>query len=147
MQGMSELAVQKNDLAFLNKTLALFNDFKTQKIKGKGSLISYEAGGSGIAYLNYLKKADNFSDHVLAYAAKMVKNQKRTSEGLMTAPWLKDSLDQIMIDCAFPVTPYLLYTGLAFNKPEYVDFAVFQTVELFKILKDKNGLIHQGSLP
>ena len=72
------------------------------------------------------RKASNFSDHVLAYADKMVKNQKRTSEGLMTAPWLKDSLDQIMIDCAFPVTPYLLYTGLAFNKPEYVDFAVFR---------------------
>ena len=144
MQGMSELAALEKDPSVLNHTIALFEDFRTPKIKGRGSLVSYEAGGTGVAYLTFLKKTDKFSDHVLAYADKMVKDQKRTSEGLMTAPWLKDSLDQIMIDCAFPVTPYLLYAGLTFNKPEYVDFAVFQTLELFKILKDPNGLIHQG---
>jgi Domain of unknown function (DUF4861)/Glycosyl Hydrolase Family 88 len=38
----------------------------------------------------------------------------------------------------------MLYAGMSMNKPEYVDFAVFQTLEMFKILKDANGLIHQG---
>jgi hypothetical protein len=38
-----------------------------------------------------------------------------------------------------------LYSGLRFGKPEYVDFAVFQTLESFRILRDeKTGLIHQG---
>ncbi|MDR6562281.1 MULTISPECIES: DUF4861 family protein [unclassified Arcicella] len=144
MQGMSELAATQKDASILNQTVGLFEDFKSKKIKGRGSLISYEAGGSGVAYLNFLKKTNLFSDHVLEYANKMYKNQKRTSEGLLTAPWLKDSLDQFMIDCAFPVTPYMLYSGLAFNKPEYLDLAVYQTVEMFRILKDPNGLIHQG---
>ena len=35
MQGMSELAVLKNDPALLNKTLALFEDFKTKNQKPK----------------------------------------------------------------------------------------------------------------
>lgn len=144
MASMSELTVNSKDPQTLNKTIALFEDFKTQKIKGKGSLISYEAGGSGVAYLNYLKKTSNFSEHVLAYADNMFKNQKRTNDNIMTAPWLKDSPDQVMIDCAFAVTPYLLYAGLAHNKPEYVDYAVFDCLELFKVLKDSNGLIHQA---
>jgi rhamnogalacturonyl hydrolase YesR len=144
MQGMSELSVLQKDPKTLNRTIEIFEKFKTKEIKGRGSFISYEAGGSGVAYLNYLNKSPNLSVYVFEYADKMFKNQKRTSEGLMTAPWLKDSLDQFMIDCAFAVTPYMLYAGLAQNKPEYVDFAVFETLEMFKILKDPNGLIHQG---
>jgi rhamnogalacturonyl hydrolase YesR len=145
MQAMSELAVLQKDPKTLNRTIDIFEKFKTKEIKGRGSFISYEAGGSGIAYLNYLNKSPKLSAHVFEYADKMFKNQKRTSEGLMTAPWLKvDSLDQFMIDCAFAVTPYMLYAGLAQNKPEYIDLAVFETLEMFKILKDPNGLIHQG---
>jgi hypothetical protein len=63
----------------------------------------------------------------------------------MTAPWLKDPSNQVFIDMAFAVTPYLLYSGLALNKPDYVDMAVFETLELFRILHDPaTGLIHQG---
>ncbi len=144
MHGMSELAVLQKDPKTLNRALEIFNKFKTKEIKGRGSFISYEAGGTGVAYLNYLKKSDKLTEQVEEYADKMYKNQKRTSEGLMTAPWLKDSLDQFMIDCAFAVTPYMLYAGLSMKKPDYVDFAVFETMEMFKILKDTNGLIHQG---
>jgi hypothetical protein len=96
----------------LLRTIEIFEKFKTKEIKGRGSFISYEAGGSGIAYLNYLNKSPKLSAHVVEFADKMFKNQKLTSEGLLTAPWLKDSLDQFMIDCAFTVTPYMLYAGL-----------------------------------
>ena len=145
MHSMSELAVLQKDPKTLNRTIEIFEKFKSKEIKGRGSFISYEAGGTGVAYLNYLNKTPNLSTHVIEYADKMFENQKRTSEGLMTAPWLKvDSLDQFMIDCAFAVTPYMMYAGMSMNKPEYVDFAVFETLEMFKILKDQNGLIHQG---
>jgi rhamnogalacturonyl hydrolase YesR len=145
MQAMSELAILQKDPKTLNRTIEIFEKFKSKEIKGRGSFISYEAGGSGVAYLNYLGKTPTLKTHVFDYADKMFKNQKRTSEGLMTAPWLKvDSLDQFMIDCAFAVTPYMLYAGMSLNKPEYIDFAVFETLEMFKILKDPNGLIHQG---
>ena len=144
MHGMSELSVVQKDPKTLNRALDLFSQYKSKKIKGQGSFISYEAGGSGAAYLTYLKRAPQLTEQVAEYADKMVKNQKRSSEGILTANWVKDSLDQVFIDMAFAVTPYLLYSGLALNKPEYVDLAVFETLELFKILKDPNGLIHQG---
>ncbi|TDB67531.1 DUF4861 family protein [Arundinibacter roseus] len=144
MHGMSELAVLQKAPKTLQKTIEIFDKFKSKEVKGRGSFISYEAGGSGVAYLNYLNKTPHLTEHVYAYADKMYKGQKRTSEGLMTAPWLKDSLDQFMIDCAFAVTPYMLYAGLSMDKPEYVDFAVYETMEMFKILKDSNGLVHQG---
>lgn len=144
MHGMSELSAIQKDSKILNRTLDLFSQYKSKKIKGKGSFISYEAGGSGAAYLTYLKKSTALTEQVAEFADKMVKNQKRSSEGILTANWIKDSLDQVFIDMAFAVTPYLLYSGLALDKPEYVDLAVFETLELFKILKDPNGLIHQG---
>lgn len=143
-QGMSELAVATQDTALLNRTLDLFGQYKNKKINGHGTLISYEAGGSGAAYLLYLKKSDALREQVAEYADKMMQHQKRSSEGLMTASWLPDSLDPVFIDVAFAATPYLLYSGLALNKPEYIDMAVYQMVGLLRILDDPNGLIHQG---
>ncbi|NJM14678.1 MAG: hypothetical protein HC896_04215 [Bacteroidales bacterium] len=38
-----------------------------------------------------------------------------------------------------------MYAGLAEENLEYIDLAVFETLELFKILQDpKTGLVHQG---
>jgi rhamnogalacturonyl hydrolase YesR len=144
MHGMSELSVIQRDNNLLNRTLDLLGQYKSGKIDGRGSFISYKAGGSGAAYLTYLKKAPGLTAQVAQYAQKMVRDQKRSTEGILTANWAKDSLDQVFIDMAFAVTPYLLYSGLALNKPEYVDQAVFETLELFKVLQDANGLLRQG---
>jgi rhamnogalacturonyl hydrolase YesR len=145
MHSMSELGAFQADGKVLGNALDLFEQYKSKRIKAKGSFVSYEAGGTGIAYLNYLKKTTNFSEHVADYADKLFKKQKRSSEGILTAVWANDTLDQVFIDIVFAVTPYMLYSGLALNKPEYVDAAVFETTEMFKILKDKdNGLLHQA---
>lgn len=144
MHGMSELGVAQKDPKTLNRALDLFSQYKSGKIDGHGSFISYKTGGSGAAYLLYKKKSDALREQVATYAEKMVKEQKRSSEGILTANWAKDSLDQVFIDIAFAVTPYLLYSGLALDKPEYVDLAAFETLEMFKIMKDPNGLIHQA---
>lgn len=144
MHSMSELSVIQKDNRTLNQALDLFGQYKSGKIDGHGSFISYKAGGSGAAYLAYLKKSDVLTEQVAMYADKMVKSQKRSSEGILTANWAKDSLDQVFIDMAFAVTPYLLYSGLALNKPEYIDQAVFETLALANVLKDANGLLHQG---
>ncbi len=144
MHGMSELAAVQKDPKTLNRAIVLFGQFKSKKINGHGSFISYEAGGSGAAYLVFLKKSAQLTEQVASSAEKMMARQKRSSEGILTANWLKDSLNPVFIDMAFAVTPYLLYSGLALNKPDYVDKAVFETMELFRILHDSNGLIHQG---
>ncbi|GAB3988743.1 hypothetical protein GCM10028807_12060 [Spirosoma daeguense] len=144
MHAMSELSVLQKDPKNLKQALELFEQFRSKKIDGRGSFVSYEVGGSGVAYLYWLKKSATFRDQVMTGADKLYTTQKRSSDGILTATWAKDSLDQVFIDVAFAVTPYLLYSGLALNKPEYVDKAVFETLELFRILHDPNGLIHQG---
>jgi rhamnogalacturonyl hydrolase YesR len=142
LHGMSEFALLKGNDDQLNQIVHALAKFGSGDIKAAGNFISYEAGGSGAAYLSW-KGATNKLDKQVAIAAeKMMSQQKRTPDGLMT---VKSMSHHMFIDVTFAVTPYLLYSGLKFNKPEYVDYAVFQTLESFRILKDeKTGLIHQG---
>ncbi len=145
LQAMTELSLATNDKTLQTRTINLFKKFGTKQIEGKGSFISYSSGGSGAAYVNYLGGDTSLNTQVSEAAKRMVAQQKRSSEGLLIASWLVDSLDPVFIDMAFAVTPYLLYTGLKERNNQYIDLAIFETLQLFKILKDeKTGLLHQG---
>ena len=145
LHGMSELAVvhpeRKEEL--LRRTVELFAKYRTKEIQGRGSFICYQAGGSGPAMLYHMKLADSLAEQVEDGARRMVQQQQRSTDGLLIPTWA--TKNQVFIDMAFAVTPYLLYAGLAFDRPEYVDLAVFETLELYRILEDKQtGLVHQG---
>ncbi len=142
LHGMSEFALLKGNEVQLNQVVEALAKFGSGDIKASGNFISYEAGGSGAAYLSWKGATDKLDKQVAVSAEKMMSQQKRSTDGLMT---IKTMSHQVFIDVTFAVTPYLLYSGLKFNKPGYVDYAVFQTLESFRILKDeKTGLIHQG---
>lgn len=145
MHGMSELALISADPALLSRTIDLFQKYETKEIKGRGSYISYEVGGTGAALLVYKGKADVLSPQVLSGAERMMKEQKRSSEGLLVPPWAKIETDQVFVDMAFAVTPYMLYAGMHYQRPEYVDLGIYETTELHKILKnDETHLWHQA---
>ena len=145
LQALAELAVAERNKQSLQRSVALFRKFGTKEIEGKGSFISYSAGGSGAAYLSYLGVDTSLNAQVSEAAKRMVAKQKRSGEGLLVAGWLTDSLDPVFIDMAFAVTPYLLYAGLKERNSQYIDLAVLETLELFRILKDdQTGLLHQG---
>jgi len=142
LHGMSEFALLKGNEETLGQVVGALEKFGTGDIKAAGNFISYEAGGSGAVYLSWMGATDKLDKQVAAAAERMMSQQKRTPDGLMT---VKTMSHQMFIDVTFAVTPYLLYSGLKFNKPDYIDYAVFQTLESFRILKDeKTGLIHQG---
>jgi len=142
LHGMSEYALLKGNEDILQQVIDPLVKFGSGDIKAAGNFISYEAGGSGSAYLSWKGSTDKLDKQVAAAAEKMMTQQKRTTDGLMT---IKTMTHQMFIDVSFAVTPFLLYSGLKFNKPEQVDYAVFQTLESFRILKEeKTGLIHQG---
>jgi rhamnogalacturonyl hydrolase YesR len=142
LHGMSEYALIKGNEDILSQVVEPLIKFGSGDIKAAGNFFSYEAGGSGSAYLSWKGATDKLDSQVAAAAGKMMTQQNRTPDGLMT---VKSMTHQMFIDVAFAVTPYLLYSGLKFNKPEQVDYAVFHTLESFRILKDeKTGLIHQG---
>ncbi len=145
LHGMTEFGLQKGNDTLLNKLTTIFQKFGTGEIKAKGNFISYMAGGSGAALLAYKNRSVFLDEQVQSAAAKMMQAQKRTTDGLMTAASAKDSLNQVFIDVAFATTPYLLYAGLKSSNKSDIDFAVFETLELFRILRDqKTGLLHQA---
>ena len=145
LHGMSEFALLPGNEAELQEVIALYEKFSSGEIQAKGNFISYEAGGSGAAYLVWKGKAPTLESHVQATASKMFASQRRTHDGLMTAKFAGEGSELVFIDVAFAVTPFLLYAGLASGNQEYIDFAVFETLEMFKILKDDaTGLIHQA---
>ncbi len=145
MHGMSEYAVVEGSPEIMERTLELFHQFKSKEIEVRGNFISYEPGGSGAAYLSWLGSAPVLDEQVAEAALRFYRDQKRTQDGLMTALRARDSLNQVFIDVAFAVTPYLLYSGLKMERSDFVDYAVFETLELFRILEDKQtGLLHQA---
>lgn len=145
LQGMSELALIGPDRDLLARTVALYGKFATKEIKVRGNFISYEVGGSGAAYLRFRGAADALAAQVADGARRLVAQQKRSSEGLFVPPRAAPDKDQVFIDVAFAVTPYLLYAGLAERRDDYIDQAVFETVERVRILRDgQTGLLHQG---
>jgi rhamnogalacturonyl hydrolase YesR len=142
LHGMSEFALLGGNEEILPQVVDALAKFGTGDIKATGNFYSYEAGGSGASYLAWKSATDKLDNQVAAAAEKMMIHQKRSTDGLMT---IKTMSHQIFIDVSFAVTPYLLYAGLKFNNPEYIDYAIFQTMESFRILKDeKTGLLHQG---
>jgi rhamnogalacturonyl hydrolase YesR len=145
LQAMSELAVVSGEPALQTRVIAEYGKFATKETKGRGSFISYEVGGSGAAYLRYRGLGDALAKQVAEGASRMVAQQKRSSEGLLVPTWAPPEKDQVFIDIAFAVTPYLLYAGLAEGRSDYVDLAVFETMELIRILRDpRSGLVRQG---
>lgn len=144
LQGMCELALAAGDTQLRREAEEILRQFGTGEIRGGGSFISYEAGGSGAAFLAY-NGTKMLRQQVVEAAKKMMIQQSRSSEGLMVPSWISKEKDQVFIDMAFAVTPYLLYSGLLEQRSDYIDMAVEETVELFRILHDaETGLIHQG---
>lgn len=144
MHGMTELVIAQPDNEILKtQLLQLFHKYVTKEIKGRGNYISYEVGGSGAAMFYYLKGTEELKDQVADGARRMKEDQKRSTEGLHVPPRMKGN--RVFIDMAFAVTPFYLYSGLALNRKDYIDLAVYETLELFRILEDKQtGLLHQG---
>ncbi|WP_291100573.1 MULTISPECIES: DUF4861 family protein [unclassified Flavobacterium] len=143
LHGISEFSLLPGNEDLQKDVVNKYLKFSNGEIKAKGSLFTYEAGGSGAAFLAYKGITNTLDDQVAKAASKLMKDQKRSPEGLITANFATD--DKIFIDVAFTVTPFLLYSGLKEGNQAYIDMAVTETLELFKILKDnKTGLLHQA---
>lgn len=135
LHAMSEYALLEGKEERLAQTIELLTKFGTKETEGRGNFISYEAGGSGAAYLVWKGLAPTLRPQVHEAAKRMLANQKSSPEGLMTSKHAKDSLEQIFIDVAFAVSPFLLYAGLESNDSGYIDFSAFEVLGLGIILE------------
>lgn len=104
---------------------------------------NYYCGGNGTAYLYWQGKLPEAADSVRHYADDMVRNAPRDADGIFGRK--PPRVDQIWIDVAFAVTPFLLFAGLAFDEDAYIEEAYQQTKKMVGVLRNPdNGLLHQA---
>ena len=112
--------------------------------EGYGSFVSYSSGGNFLPEL----AANGWKELLPAVgrsAGQMWAEQPRNCDGLMVPPWCEPSRDPLFIDCVLAATPFFLYSGLALENQEYVDYAAYMTLKTFEALRDpESGLVHQA---
>ncbi len=147
--GMAELALAGGDPDDAAALYDILERIVRRDIQvSADNVICYEVGGQAMPLMALKAGQDRFKSPALASADKMWREQRRTAEGLMTAQNHRDAADKdgFWVDLLFVTTPYLLYSGLLSGNQEYVDFAAWETLEMYKILCDKSsgGLFHQA---
>lgn len=136
--GMAELEDER--------LLPIIDGLVSGKISAAGgSLINYQVGGTAAAWLA-CNGHDELKAPVAANAADMWVNQFRTTDNLMTGNKQSDRFrDAVWIDLAFSITPYYLYAGLSEGNQEYVDYAAWYTLQLYRLFHDPaTGLVFQA---
>lgn len=142
--GMADLALASGEKSDMDRVMNIMGKIASGEIPiTYGAFIDYEIGGQAAALLAYSGQT-GLVESVKACAAKMWKEQARTSDNMMTRA-KEASLDCYWIDIAFTVTPFFLYSGLLENNQEYLDYSAFYAMKMCKDLYDpESGLFHQG---
>ncbi|RMD82487.1 MAG: glucuronyl hydrolase, partial [Lentisphaerae bacterium] len=108
------------------------------------NFLNYRCGGNATAWLLLKGKLPEAAPIVERYAEELLHAAPRTQEGIFTLPRDPDK-GKVWIDVAFAVSPFLAFAGLALNRPDYLDEAVFQTKAMVELLRDpQTGLLHQS---
>lgn len=103
----------------------------------------YRAGGNGQAYLLMRGKNEAKAEVVRAYAEETLRSPA-DRDGILVMPRSPEK-QQIWIDVVTAVSPFMLYAGLYFKEPRYIDFALHQCFAIYDVLEDpENALLHQA---
>lgn len=102
---------------------------------------NYRVGGLGKGWMMMKGYFEDHRDVVREYAERTM-NAPKSDDGIVCHPRNPDK--RIWIDVVFAITPFMLYAGLLFDEPKYIDFAVEQCFKMYDVFMDKsNGLLHQ----
>lgn len=146
LHGLAEYSLAAGDKMLETQLTEVLDKFQSGELRGKGSLISYSIGGTASA-LMALNGREAYSEKVIEVADSMFRTQPRNREGVMVPPWRSGSIcpDGMFVDLIFAVAPYMLYSGLLDNNPDWIDYSAWITLKTFEVLRDsENGLIHQA---
>lgn len=144
MHGMARLALATEDEALLERTRGLMMPFVRGELEFNCNFLNYRCGGNGAAFLLWQGKLPEAAEPVRHYADELLHHAPRTPEGIFTRPANPEE-NWIWIDVAFAVTPFLLFAGLAFDEPAYIEEGFKQTSLMVNLFRDpENGLVHQS---
>lgn len=133
---------QKSDFA-LSRVKKILERFPDEIAHSFYNFPSYLIGGNARAYALFkgIMNDDVTIELVKKYADEILYNAPKTADGIIKMPG--SDADLIWIDVVTAITPFLLYAGLYFDRKEYVDFAVYQCLAMYRDLVDETGLVNQ----
>lgn len=151
MHAVGRLAKITGSPELLDELKEHINPFwqeKIEKVVGVYGDTNYRCGGNATAFLVSRGMLPEASDVIVRFAEKLCSDQVRDSRGIFDMPngnRLNGSKGFIFIDTVFGVCPFLLWTGLAANRPDFIDESCFQMIKHYEILFDESCLLfHQA---
>jgi unsaturated rhamnogalacturonyl hydrolase len=145
--GLSRLWQWTQEERFLNKFKKHIKPFINGDIKNRmGAYHLYNVGGSPSALMLKLGAIPEAETPIKEKVEDLLTNCGRSREGIFSSQtWDVIIPDQVWIDVAFALCPFLCNAGIYFNEDSWIDEAVDQIALLEKLLKNpKNGLYHQS---
>lgn len=146
LHSLSDLALASGDsadMARIENILLGFTDGRVKPTPGN-SFYSYNVGGSGAAWLAY-EGAKSLLPQVRKGAEYTWNNQLRNLDDVMIPFYYSLDKNPVFIDVAFAITPFFLYAGLCEKNDEYIDYSVYQIMQIYQDLKDdESGLLQQA---
>lgn len=149
MQGMAHWAVDTSEPAIV----ALCREHLLPLVRGEVSyrcnFPNYLCGGNGTALLCWKGHLPEAREAVRHHAELLLQDAVRDRDGIFSNPlapvpgknWNRE---QIWIDVAFAVTPFLTYAGRLFDEDAYMEEAFQQIAKMTAVLADaETGLLHQ----
>jgi len=152
LHGLARLAAKTGDPALLGSARDSLMPFVRGERQFRNNFPNYLCGGNGAAYLFWQGHLPEVEASLRRYAVQIMEEAPRDPEGILCLPSHPEK-NMIWIDVAFAVTPFLLFTGLAFDEPSYIEEAFQQTSKMVRVFQDpENRLLHQtknftGQLP
>ena len=109
---------------------------------------NYRVGGNPQMYAHLAGLITGKEELLRLYAEETLR-APADRDGILCMPRSPEK-EQIWIDVVVPATIYMLYAGLFFKEPRYIDFAIDQCFKMYDVFENpENGLLHQcrGFLP
>ncbi|MBN2643816.1 MAG: glycoside hydrolase family 88 protein [Victivallales bacterium] len=151
LHGMARLAVITDDAAILSEIKAHLQPFiegKVEKVGGFYGEHVYRYGGNASAYMAAMGLMPEAVSILERQAENLCRLQSRDSRGIFDMPcgnWQDKSHGFLWIDTVFGVCPFLLWTGQASGRQEFIEESCFQMLKHYDILFDKTcNLYHQA---
>jgi unsaturated rhamnogalacturonyl hydrolase len=150
MQGASRLAkIIKSDtlMGEVKDRLRPFWSGEVENVVSVYGKTVGKCGGNASAWMVLRGALPEALDSMVRHAETLCSAQPRDKRRIFQMPggnWKDHSDGFIFIDTVFMVCPFLLWTGLAAKRRDFIDESCFQMIKHYEILFDKSmGLYHQ----
>ncbi len=147
LYGMARLWLWNRKPCFMDRLEEHLTPFINGEVTRRmGAFKLYNVGGSATALLLRNGFFRNAEAVVEEKAEDLIENCPRSKEGIFSSQfWEPNDPPRIWIDVAAAVSPFLVHAGVHFNRHDWIEEAIDQTLRMIEVFRDpENELVHQS---